>query len=115
MKSFFKAACLAALALAAAPNAAIAHSAGIPPRQIAQMAAPIINAGCHEDCWHSRWRSHYRWGSSCCCCGSWHHRWRSHFRWGSYGGYWHERWRSHYRWGSYHRLWRRYDYDAPGD
>jgi hypothetical protein len=109
MKSLFKAAYLAAFALAGAPNAATAHSTGIPPLQIAQMPAPIIRVGCYEDCWHSRWQSHHRWGSS--CCDNWHHRWRSHFRWGSYGGYWHDRSRSHYRWGSYHRLWR---YDGYG-
>ncbi len=45
--------------------------------------------------WHSRWRSHWRWGSR----GHWHSRWRSHYRWGSHGG-WHNRWRSHHRWGS---------------
>jgi hypothetical protein len=36
-----------------------------------------------EDCWHSRWRSHYRFGSYDFYC---HSRWRSHFRLGSYGG-----------------------------
>jgi hypothetical protein len=106
MKSFFSAAYLAALVLAAAPNASPAHSAAMPPMKIAQTTAPIVRAGCYNDCWHSRWRSHYRWGSSC-CGENWHSRWRSHYRWGSsYGWYEHSRWRSHYRWGSYHRLWR---------
>jgi hypothetical protein len=115
MNSFFKAACLAAFALAAAPNATTAHSAGIPPIGIAQRPAPIIRAGCYEDCWHSREHSHYRRGSSCCCCDHRHHRWLSHGRWSSYGGYEHSRWRSHYRWGSYHRLWRHGGDDAWGD
>ncbi len=68
----------------------------------------IVKAGCYEDCEHSRWRSHNRWGSNCCEYS--HNRWRSHYRWGSYGGYWHDRWRSHYRLGSYHYLWRRDGY-----
>jgi hypothetical protein len=34
------------------------------------------------DCWHSRWRSHYRFGSYYFYC---HSRWRSHYRFGSYG------------------------------
>ena len=115
MKSFFKAVCLAAFAFAAAENTAIAHPAAIPAMQIAAMPAPVIKAGCYEDCWHSRWQSHNRWGSSCCCCDHWHDRWRSHYRWGSYGGYWHERWRSHYRWGSYHRHWWHHGYGTPDD
>ncbi len=36
-----------------------------------------------EDCWHSRWRSHYRFGSY---NFYYHSRWRSHYRLGSYGG-----------------------------
>jgi hypothetical protein len=107
MKSFLKAVYLAVLPLAAAPTAVIAHSPASQHAQIAQTPSAVISAGCYNDCWHSRWRSHNRWGSSCCCCESSHNRWRSHFRWGSHGGYEHSRWRSHYRWGSYHRLWRR--------
>lgn len=67
----------------------------------------------HDDCcydYHSRYRSHYRWGSygchnryrSHCRWGShrlWHNGWRSHRRWGS-EEYWHSRWRSHGRWSS---------------
>jgi len=91
---------LFALALCAAPNAGSAHPTWMQGLQNSHAPAAAMKA-CYGDCWHSRWRSHYRWGSN--GAGYWHHRWRSHFRWGSYGGYGHSRYWSHYRWGSYHR------------
>jgi hypothetical protein len=108
MKNSLILAAVAALAVFAAQSSSTAT-----PRAIGQIGsaiepAQIVKAGCYDDCWHSRWRSHYRWGSNVCCEGyHWHHRWRSHFRWGSYGGSGYD---YHYRWGSYHRYWReRYD------
>ncbi len=101
-----KVACLAALSAFAAPAAGHAHPAGVSGLQQIEPGTPVIRTHCYDDCWHSRWRSHHRWGSH--CCGDWHHRWRSHHRWGSLGGWDHSRYDSHYRWGSYHGYWRRY-------
>jgi hypothetical protein len=104
MKFVFNIACLLALAVSAAPQAA-AHS---PSEGRFGPTSPgeITDVNCGGDCYeHSRWRSHYRWGSNG-GGGYWHDRWRSHYRWSSYGGYWHGRYFSHYRMGSYHRLWR---------
>ncbi|MGO9459117.1 MAG: hypothetical protein ACLP1W_03150 [Rhodomicrobium sp.] len=97
---------LFALALCAAPSAGNAHPGWIEGAQNKQAAAAAVKA-CYGDCWHSRWRSHFRWGSNRERYR--HDRWRSHFRWGSYGGYGHSRYWSHYRWGSYHWRWRQCD------
>jgi hypothetical protein len=102
MKFVFNIACLLALAVSNVPQVA-AHSPS--EGRFGRTSPGITNVNCGGDCYeHSRWRSHYRWGSY--GGGYWHNRWRSHYRWSSYGGYWHGRYFSHYRVGSYHRLWR---------
>jgi hypothetical protein len=73
--------CVSANALPAAPQA-------FP--QVEESTAQTVQ-------WHSRYRSHHRWGSR----GYYHGRYRSHHRWGS-RGYSHGRYRSHHRWGSRH-------------
>ncbi len=103
----------AVLAIALGTFVATAASAG--PGTGTQTAgqAPEALAQQIEYNWHSRWRSHYRWGSG---GGAYHNRhasqshgyahyhsrWRSHHRWGSrdHGYDSHSRWRSHNRYGS---------------
>ncbi len=104
MKYLFKIVCLLTLAFLGAPNAASAHTAGLQGLETIQAQAPVLKAGCYDDsCWHSRYRSHNRWGSSCEDC--WRPRRHCHGE-GWEGGCGHSRYWSHYRWGSYHRYWR---------
>ncbi len=71
------------------------NAASIQPVQTVETKSAVEKVGYHY--YHSRWRSHHRWGSH----GYYGHgRWRSHHRWGS-RDYYHNRWRSHHRWGSY--------------
>lgn len=96
------AACSFALALATAPMSANAHPAGASLHGT-DASAPV-KVGCYygDDCWHSRWGSHYRWGSYG-GDGYWPPRHCDGWDWRDCG---HSRYRSHYRWGSYHRYWR---------
>ena len=60
--------------------------------------------GCYGCGWHSRYRSHWRWGSGGWGYGygwGWHGRYRSHWRWGSGGWGYGWGWR-----GGYRRWWR---------
>ncbi len=73
-----------ALLLAGAGIAALAAGFAGKPASAATLmttdtGAVTVNATVQKVGWHSRWRSHYRWGSR----GGWHNRWRSHHRWGS--------------------------------
>lgn len=84
------------LSLCPATSAAAAP-AGLLTPQASRASDSNYIAKVHDDCcytYHSRYRSHYRWGSYSC-----HNRYRSHCRWGSHS-YWHNSWRSHNRWGS---------------
>jgi hypothetical protein len=88
------------IALAVAFGAIFAHgttsqAASIQPVQTVDTKTAVEKI---YDDWHSRWRSHHRWGSH---GYDYHGRWRSHHRWGSHH-YDHSRWRSHHRWGSHH-------------
>ncbi len=76
----------AALFGLSAQAASLSSNATAVQGQVTQDAIPV---------YHSRYRSHWRWGSR----HRWgHNRYRSHWRWGSRG--WHNRRRSHARRGS---------------
>ncbi|MGO9547010.1 MAG: hypothetical protein ACLPPF_19730 [Rhodomicrobium sp.] len=102
MKYGYRTASLLALAVLAAPATGNAYPAGAQGVPGTHAQAPILKAGCYDDCWHSRYRSPYRWGSSY-GEGNWRPR---RYGWGEEGYYGHSRYWSHYRWGSYHRYWR---------
>jgi hypothetical protein len=78
-------------ALAFSSSASQAAAAGTPTTN--HIAANMD--GMAKKVYHSRHRSHWRWGSR-----HYHSRHRSHWRWGS--RHYHGRHRSHWRWGSRH-------------
>jgi hypothetical protein len=89
----------------AAVTAAGAHAATSSPAS-RQVQTPETLAKKVEFQWHSRWRSHYRWGSG---GGAYHNRHASH----SHGyAHYHSRWRSHNRYGSERRYYRDHDHHS---
>jgi hypothetical protein len=103
-------------AIAFGAAASMANAAGIDDATVQATPSEAYVQKVGDEHWHSRWRSHYRWGSGHHHGHDHHSRWRSHNRYGSgqhHGHDHHSRWRSHNRYGSghhhghdYHSRWR---------